>query len=108
MSDQKHEDNQDDFVVSLQDEDGNDVAFEHLMTVKYKEHEYILLEARQDIEGCMQGESVILRIEQDESGEDIYVTIEDEEEYQTVFDKCVEAIDKMDEEEEENDDNADN
>ena len=44
----------------------------------------------------MQGESIILRIEQDESGEDIYVTIEDEEEYQTVFDKCVEAIDDMD------------
>jgi len=85
-----------DFLINLQDEDGNDVAFEHLMTVKYKEHEYILLEARQDIEGCMQGESIILRIEQDESGEDIYVTIEDEEEYKTVFDKCVEAIEEMD------------
>ena len=85
-----------DFLINLQDEDGNDVAFEHLMTVKYKEHEYILLEARQDIEGCMQGESIILRIEQDESDEDIYVTIEDEEEYKTVFDKCVEAIEEMD------------
>jgi len=96
MADHKPEDNQEDFVVYLQDEDGNDVAFEHLMTVKYKDHEYILLESKQDIEGCMQGESIILRIEQDESGEDIYVTIEDEEEYQTVFDKCVEAIDDMD------------
>ena len=90
---------QDDFLVYLQDEDGNDIAFEHLMTVKYKEHEYILLEAKQDIEGCMQGESIILRIEQDDSGEDIYVTIEDETEYQTVFDKCVEAIEEMDSEE---------
>lgn len=93
--------NQDDFMVYLQDEDGNDIAFEHLMTVKYKDHEYILLESKQDIEGCMQGESIILRVEQDESGDDIYVTIEDEEEYQTVFDKCVEAIDEMDD-----DDNA--
>jgi uncharacterized protein YrzB (UPF0473 family) len=99
MTDTNHEDDKDEFLVYLQDEDGNDVAFEHLMTVKYKDHEYILLEARQDIEGCMQGESVILRIEQDESGEDIYVTIEDEEEYQTVFDKCVEAIDESDNEE---------
>ncbi|MBN1776805.1 MAG: DUF1292 domain-containing protein [Clostridiales bacterium] len=86
----------DDYQVSLQDEDGNDVVFEHLMTVKYREHEYILLEAKQDIEGCMQGESIILRVEQDESGEDIYVTIEDEDEYRTVFDKCVEAIGEMD------------
>lgn len=96
--------NQDDYLVYLQDEDGNDVAFEHLMTVQYKEHEYILLESKQDIEGCMQGESIILRIEQDESGDDIYVTIEDEEEYQAVFDKCVEA---MDEEDEDNDEAAD-
>ncbi len=97
MDDNKHEENQEDFVVYLQDEDGNDIAFEHLMTVKYKEHEYILLEAKQDIEGCMQGESIILRVEQDESGEDIYVTVEDEDEYQIVFDKCVDAIDEMDE-----------
>jgi uncharacterized protein YrzB (UPF0473 family) len=95
MTDQSYEDNRDDFIVYLQDEDGNDVAFEHLMTVKYKDHEYILLEAREDIEGCMQGESIILRIEQDETGEDIYVTIEDEEESRTVFDKCVEAVEKM-------------
>ncbi len=94
--------NQEDFLVYLQDEDGNDVAFEHLMTVKYKEHEYILLESKQDIEGCMQGESIILRIEQDESGDDIYVTIEEEEEYQAVFDQCVEAMD----DEDENDDDA--
>ncbi len=99
MTDQNFEDNQDEFQVYLQDEDGNDVAFEHLMTVKYKDREYILLESRQDIEGCMQGESIILRIEQDESGDDIYVTIEDEEEYQRVFDKCVEAIGEMDDEE---------
>lgn len=104
MTDRKSEDNQEEFVVYLQDEEGNDVAFEHLMTVQYKNHEYILLESRQDIEGCMQGESIILRIEQDESGEDIYVTIEDEEEYQTVFDKCMAAIDEMDEEEDEDED----
>ena len=103
MTDHKQEGDQEEFVVYLQDEDGNDVAFEHLMTVKYKERDYILLESKQDMEGCMQGESIILRIEQDESGEDIYVTIEDEEEYQTVFDKCVEALDEMDEEEETDD-----
>ena len=102
MTDHNHDEIQDDFQVFLQDEDGNDVAFEHLMTVEYKGHEYILLESKQDIEGCMQGESIILRVEQDESGEDIYVTIEDEEEYQTVFDKCVEAIEEMDDEADDN------
>jgi len=98
-NDMNLDDNQEDFTVYLQDEDGNDIAFEHLMTVQYKDHEYILLESKQDIEGCMEGESIILRIEQDESGDDIYVTVDDEEEYQTVFDKCVAALDEMDEDE---------
>jgi uncharacterized protein YrzB (UPF0473 family) len=94
MTDQN--DNIEDYQVYLQDEDGNDVAFEHLMTVQYKDREYILLEAKQDIDGCLQGESIILRIEQDENGDDIYVTIEDEDEYQIVFDKCVEAVEETD------------
>jgi uncharacterized protein YrzB (UPF0473 family) len=105
MTDKQNHDNPEDFQVVLQDEDGNDVAFEHLMTVQYKNHEYVLLEAKQDLEGYMVGESIILRIEQDESGDDIYVTIEDEDEYQTVFDKCVLAIDEMDDEDGAADDN---
>ena len=105
MTDNRNNENPEDFQVTLQDEDGNDVVFEQLMTLKYKDHEYVLLESKQDIEGCMQGESIILRIEQDESGDDIYVTIEDEDEYQTVFDKCVLAIDEMDDEDGAADDN---
>jgi len=91
----------DDHLVVLQDENGKDITFEHLMTLDYKGASYILLEAQQDMEDCLQGESIILKIEQDENGDDMYATIEDEAEYQEVFQKCLDAID---EEEDEDDD----
>lgn len=92
-------DEQDDPIVILQDENGNDVPFEHLMTLAYKGANYILLEAQQDMEDCLQGESIILKIEQDENGDDIYATIEDEAEYQAVFEQCMEALDDEDDDE---------
>ena len=91
----------DDNLVVLQDEDGNDITFEHLMTLEYKGSSYILLEAQQDMEDCLQGESIILRIEQDDNGDDMYATIEDEAEYQEGFQKCLEALDEEDEGEDE-------
>ena len=90
----------DDNLVVLQDEDGNDITFEHLMTLEYKGSSYILLEAQQDMEDCLQGESIILRIEQDDNGDDMYATIEDEAEYQEVFQKCLDAIEESDAEDE--------
>ena len=88
-----------DHVVILQDENGQDVVFDHLMTLEYKGSNYILLEAQQDMEDCLQGESIILKIEQDENGDDLYVTIEDEAEYQEVFKQCLEVIENQDDEE---------
>lgn len=85
-------------LVVLQDENGKDVTFEHLMTLDYKGTSYILLEAQQDMEDCLQGESIILKIEQDENGDDLYATIEDEAEYQEVFQKCLDAMDEEDDE----------
>ncbi len=90
-----------DHIVTLQDEDGNDVTFDHLMTVEYEGANYILLEAQQDMEDCLQGESIILKIEQDENGDDIYATIEDEDEYQKVFEKCLKLMEEEDGEGEE-------
>ena len=44
------------------------------------------------------GEVVILEIQQDENGEDIYVSVEDDDVSQAVFDKFMEAMDAEDEE----------
>ena len=83
-------------VIELQDENGNDIPFDHLMTIEHEGSYYVVLEAVQDMDDCMEGEVLILKIAQDESGEDIYITIEDEKELQAVFDKCVAAMEEED------------
>ena len=97
-------DEDDDHIVILQDEDGKDVPFEHIKTLSHKGSTYILLEAQQDMEDCLQGESIILKIEQDENGDDIYATIEDEAEYQEVMQKCLDELDEEEPEDEDDDD----
>ncbi len=86
-------------IIQLQDEQGNDVDFEHLMTLEHEGSYYVVLEAVEDLEDCMEGEAIILKIVQDENGEDTYVTIEDENELKTVFDKCMAAMEEQDAEE---------
>ena len=85
-------------LVQLQDENGNDVNFEHLMTVEHEGSYYVVLEAAQDTDDCKEGEAIILKIIQDEdSGEDIYATIEDEAEFNAVIEKCMAAMEEEDE-----------
>ena len=62
----------DDGLVILQDENGEDVPFEHLLTLDVNGKTYIVLEATRDMEDCLQGESILLRIDQDENGDDLY------------------------------------
>lgn len=84
-------------VVQLQDENGRDVNFEHLMTIEYKDSYYVLLEATEDMDDCKEGEAIILKIVRDEdSGEDVYATIEDEDEFNAVFEKCMAAMEEED------------
>ena len=84
-------------LVQLQDENGNDVNFEHLMTIEHEGGYYVLLEATEDMEDCKEGEAIILKIVKDEeSGEDMYATIEDEDEFNVVFDKCMAAMEEED------------
>ena len=77
-------------LVQLQDENGKEINFEHLMTVEYEGSYYVVLEATEDTDDCKEGEAIILKIIRDEeSGDDVYATIEDEEEFNAVFDKVM-------------------
>ena len=92
---------EEDNIVELTDEDGNVVKFEYLSTVPHEGAEYVVLmvlsENGEEPE-TDDGEVVILQIEQDENGEDMYVSVEDDDICQAVFDKFMEAMDAEDEE----------
>ena len=88
-------------IIELTDEDGVVSKFEYLTTVSHEGEEYVVLmvldEDGNEPEGD-DGEVVILQIEQDENGEDIYVSVDDDAVSQAVFEKFLEAMDAEDEE----------
>lgn len=94
---------EEDNIVELTDEDGVVQQFEYLATIPYEDNEYVVLmvldENGNEPEGD-DGEVLILAIEQDENGEDIYVSVDDDEISQAVFDKFIEAMDEEDEDQE--------
>ena len=77
-----------DNIVILNDEDGNDVKFEFLDLVELDDEEYVVLlpvteEGEED-----EGEVVILKVEDnddEESEEESYVSVDDEETLNKVF-----------------------
>ena len=75
-------------IVELYDDEGNELKFEHLMTLEHKGNTYICLAPAEEMEDVAEDEMVIMRIEVDEeSGEDVYATIEDEAELDEVFEE---------------------
>ena len=65
-----------DELIELIDEEGKSTFFEHLATLEYKNQSYLFLcdpESQED-----STEVIVLRIEQDDQGQDIYVQPEDD------------------------------
>jgi len=86
-------------IVELVDEDGNAVRFEHLMTLEHGGKTYICLVPVDPMEDVEEDELVIMRIETDEDGNDVYATIDDEAELDEVFEKYLEIAEADDEDE---------
>ncbi len=77
-----------DNVIVLNDEEGNEVKFEFLDLVELDEEEYVvLLPMAESDEAEEDGEVVILKLEdtEDDSDEESYVAVEDEEVLNRVF-----------------------
>ena len=73
-----------DNIVTLKDEDGNDVKFEFLDLIEYEGEEYVVLLPHDEEEEA--DEVVILKLEDtDSEDEESYVSVDDEEVLQNVF-----------------------
>ena len=83
-------------IIELVDENGETVEFEHLMTLEHNNAYYIVLMAAEDQADEDEGEVLILKMDKDENGEDCYVTVDNDDEAQAVFDKFVAALDEED------------
>ena len=90
MSENHELDMQREDIIELIDEDGNEVSFEHLMTLEYEGKAYICLAPIEPMEDVAEDELVIMRIETDEEGNDYYATVDNEVELDAVFEKYLE------------------
>lgn len=89
---------EEDYIVELTDEDGVTTAFEYQATIELDGEEYIVLMAPpEEDEDEDDGGVVIMKIEEDENGEDMYVSIDDEDLLQKVFDLFLEYLDEEEE-----------
>lgn len=83
--------------VVLLDPDGKEVHFDHVMTFKYEGEKYIALLPLDDVDGIDEDEVLILRIDSS-SGEDKYVTVDNEILLDEVFDEFISLLEEMDDE----------
>ena len=86
-----------DNIVELEDESGNTVRFEHIMTVQYNGDDFILLAPVDPTEDMEDDELLVLKIDNDENGEEIYVSVEDDALVQKVFEKYLEIAESDEE-----------
>lgn len=88
--DENNNEELEDNIVTLKDEDGNDVNFEFLDLIDYEGEEYVVLLPAEDVENEEPDEVVILKTEKVEensdSDEETYVSVEDEDVLNAVFD----------------------
>ena len=92
-----------DNIIVLTDEDGNDVQFEHIVTVTHKNKEYVCLIP---IEGIDYGDDedenalIFLEIIPGKNGkDDVYSGVEDENLLNELYAEYLEAVEFEDEEE---------
>ena len=86
---------EDDDIVELIDENGEKTLFEHLATLEYKGESYLALCDPDADEDDL--EVFILKIDQDENGEDVY-TVPDDDVADAVFEQLVKLSDSIGEE----------
>ena len=77
-----------DNIVILNDEEGNEVRFEFLDLVELDDEEYVVLLPVNEVGEEVEGEVVILKLEEnddEDSDEESYVSVEDEDTLNKVF-----------------------
>ncbi len=105
VAEHEHEhDHDEEETIVLTDEEGHEHEFTIIQVIKVEEKDYAILlpteEAESDEE---EGQAIILRIDQDEAGDDILVEIEDEEEFERVAEAWEEVLDEEEWEEQSDD-----
>jgi uncharacterized protein YrzB (UPF0473 family) len=89
-----------DYVV-ISDEEGNDIELEHLDTLEHDGQTYMAFIPADTDEDDEEVDFFILRMEEDEEGEDILATVDDEAELEKIYEMFMTRMETFEEEEDE-------
>lgn len=87
--------NEEEDIITLQNEKNEDVDFYHVATIDYKDNWYIFLEPVEEIEDIGEDEVLIFRLEEGEDGQDNIVPINSEEELQGVYNEYLKEVENI-------------
>ena len=94
------EEEEEDDIIELTDDEGNTVRFNYLTTIDYEGELYVLVTEDDGNDDSEEADMVILKIEKDEeTQEDIYVTVDDEAIGDAVFAKFMDMLNDEEDEE---------
>lgn len=81
--------------ITLQDENGVEYEFEHIGTVKYQEKLYMGF-VPAEVSLSPEEDLVILRLENEDTDDEVLVTVEDDTELEAVYEILLDQIDEKD------------
>jgi uncharacterized protein YrzB (UPF0473 family) len=86
-------DAEDNSPIVLFDEKDNEVEFEQVALIPYKNKAYAILKPVKEIEGVKEDEAIVFSLLEDENGEDLLSVETDEAVITTVFDEYYKLLD---------------
>ncbi len=85
-------------IITLTDEEGNEYEFEHIDTIEMNSKMYLAFTEVDSASENSAAEIIILRLETDENGEEMLVTVDDEAELEAAYEAFMdEALEEDDE-----------
>lgn len=92
------EENMEEDILELVGDDGEVEHFYHLATLEYKKEWYVVLQPTETTENISEDELLIFRLATDEkTGEDVFMTIDDEKTLNAVYEEYLALIEADDE-----------
>lgn len=89
----------DEDIVTLTNDKGEDVDFYHIATLDYKDNWYIFLSPVEGDEELSEEEVIIFRLSEDEEGNEVFNPLESDEEANAVYEVYLKELENCDEEE---------
>lgn len=83
---------EDEEIITLQDENGNDVDFAEVACVEYEGKFYALLQPVDDVEGMEEDEVIICLLEPQDDETEIITPVMDDELAEKVFEEYLKAV----------------